>query len=821
MYRNLTFATLLLSASLAASASYSGRVFVDKNHNGRYDKGEKLLQGVKISDGLNVTSTAADGTFSLPGHGRQRFIFITTPSGYKTNNKHYRRITSATAGYDFGLTHYDAGIKNDGSHSFIQVTYAEIFNTTDNDKWIADVRGYAHYKKAAFIVNTGDLCYEKGMTDLIKLMNTENMGVPVYYTNGNHDLVKGKYGEEFYENIYGPVYYSFDVAGVHYVVLPMPGGDYRPGYTMDDVARWLKNDLATTKSGTPIYVLTHNVLTDKEEFVYKGKTESINLSDFNLKAWIYGHIHTNHIRKQGKTYTICTSCPDKGGIDHSIGTFRVMDIDKNGNFSSTLRYAYLHNALHIASPIGETSAKTVVVNTYSSTSDVKRVVYSCFAGKKAVVKNKPLSQQTDWTWAAPLALAKTHDGKKLRVQVTTFFGDGAKRTAEQEFVYNPNSEAVKTGSNWDNLLGNASHTGKADAGLDSTLSLSWVANVGANIYMTSPLVHDGKLFTASVDENAKGQGAVSALDAKTGRKLWRFHTEGSIKNTIAIAHGKVFAQDALGTLYAIDCNKGSLVWKVALNVNKIPGLIEGLATAGDTVFAGTGKGLAAYNVETGKLLWMNKGWGQGEATTTTLSVGDGVVVGSVQWTALYGNDAITGRKLWTVTSHGLRNRGASASIHDGLLYIVSDQSFFILDAKTGRIVVRKELPYSVDATSTPLLTDSEIIFGTAKDGLVALDAETLEEKWHVPTGTALIFSAPYTRLEAQTVETSPAWSGNYVFAAASDGCVYGINRSNGNVAWKYSIGAPSFSSVAISGNTLFATDFGGNVYAFSVKGGEK
>ena len=52
-----------------------------------------------------------------------------------------------------------------------------------------------------------------------------------------------------------------------------------------------------------------------------------------------------------------------------------------------------------------------------------------------------------------------------------------------------------------------------------------------------------------------------------------------------------------------------------------------------------------------------------------------------------------------------------------------------MEARTGRIIVRKTLPYSVDVTSTPLLTDKEIIFGTAKEGLVALDNQTLEEKW--------------------------------------------------------------------------------------------
>ena len=41
-----------------------------------------------------------------------------------------------------------------------------------------------------------------------------------------------------------PVYYSFDAGNVHYIVTPMPGGDHAPGYTADDVCRWLKNDLA-------------------------------------------------------------------------------------------------------------------------------------------------------------------------------------------------------------------------------------------------------------------------------------------------------------------------------------------------------------------------------------------------------------------------------------------------------------------------------------------------------------------------------------------------------------------------------------------------
>lgn len=69
----------LLGCSLVAQAAYQGHVYVDANRNGRYDKGEKLLQGVCVSDGLNVVKTGKDGSFSLPGHVRHWYIRRLTP----------------------------------------------------------------------------------------------------------------------------------------------------------------------------------------------------------------------------------------------------------------------------------------------------------------------------------------------------------------------------------------------------------------------------------------------------------------------------------------------------------------------------------------------------------------------------------------------------------------------------------------------------------------------------------------------------------------------------------------------------------------------
>ena len=57
----------------------------------------------------------------------------------------------------------------------------------------------------------------------------------------------------------------------------------------------MKNDLEHVKPGTPVYVFNHDILTEGDKFIYGGKSESINLNEYNLKAWIYGHWHINHI----------------------------------------------------------------------------------------------------------------------------------------------------------------------------------------------------------------------------------------------------------------------------------------------------------------------------------------------------------------------------------------------------------------------------------------------------------------------------------------------------------------------------------------------
>lgn len=165
---------MLMALPGIMSAQYAGKVFVDANHNGRYDKGEKLMNNISVSDGLNVVKTDAKGGFELPGHAKARFVFITTPSGYKTENAYYHRIEGHEGDYDFALLRYDA-VNADGSHRFIHISDTEIGEVQGHEEWTEGLREYAANENVAFIIHTGDICYPGGLRSHIKVMNSSNM----------------------------------------------------------------------------------------------------------------------------------------------------------------------------------------------------------------------------------------------------------------------------------------------------------------------------------------------------------------------------------------------------------------------------------------------------------------------------------------------------------------------------------------------------------------------------------------------------------------------------------------------------------------------
>lgn len=684
----LTVLSLLMTVH---GFAYRGRVFLDKNKDGCYDRGEKLLSDVLVSDGLNVVKTNNDGTFNLPGHKRARFISVTTPSGFKPVNTHYFKIDTDVESYDFARQRWDK-VSKDGNHSFIQITDTEIRDTNPiHSIWMNNIRDYAHNEDVGFIVHTGDICYEGGLKAHIKLMNSQNMGLPVYYGVGNHDLVKGTYGEELFESLYGPVWYSFDYGNVHYIMTPMHGGDYLPSYKVEDLYNWLKNDLSHLDNGQPIVIFNHNVWTSSDEFIVeKNDHEKLYLNrDFNLKAWIYGHWHNHFIKKLGGVKTISTSAPDKGGIDYSTSAFRLFEVDDKGDINTQLRYTYIDNNIEIASIGSGVSAKDekgnilVNVNTYLTQSPTERVSFRVYTADQVIKSSANLRQNTDWNWSTAFTLPKSMNNQEVFVEATAYFANGQSIKAIESFTNQSKVLTPSLGNEWTNLVGNSSHTLALEESLKNPLQLAWINNVGANIYFTSPVVKEGVVYVATLDEELRGEGGIYALDAKSGKLVWTFNTRNSVKNTIAIDGEYIFAQDAEGYLYAVHTKTGKLVWEAKLDAPVFPAVIEGLATHKGIVYAGIGKSLTAFDAKTGDIIWKNEAWAVNQGTTSTISVNNDYLIMGTQWGALHGHNAKNGKHLWSLRKDGISDRGSSPALYGNIAYFISRNTLFIIDAQTG------------------------------------------------------------------------------------------------------------------------------------------
>lgn len=821
--KRLSVILLTFLVCLPLCAQFKGTVYIDINQSGIIDKDDKPLQGVMVTDGMNVVKTDKKGRFSLPGYEKTRFITVTTPAGYETR-QFYLSTKENRKSYDFLLK--ESKRTQTKEHSFIQITDTEV--TGGLGRWVTDLKYYIGNEKPAFLIHTGDICYESGLQMHAKVVNSQTMDCPVYYCIGNHDLVKGNYGEELYESLFGPTWYSFDVGNMHYVVTPMSHGDNPTDYTLTDVYNWLKNDLAMMREEQSLIVFNHDLFTPSDDFVYKADDQhSIDLRKHRIKAELYGHMHYNYVRNQNGIYTICTGTLDKGGIDHSPSSFREIKVNANNEIETQLRYTFIEPKVTIVSPMNHQKATMhtapdgqlpVSVNTYHSQAKTLQVSYSVSypEDNQAIAKGE-LNPLTDWNWTGNIQLPTSANGKNLKLTVTTLFNDGKKATDSSLFFYQKEFKpTLMAGENWNTLLQNAAHTGGINTSeIKLPLQLQWVANAGSNIFMTSPLIAEQKVFVATTDDNVSLNTYICAFDFNTGKPLWKYRTENSVKNTIAYESGIVVAQDVSCNLYALNAKSGELLWKQAINLNSYPYLPEGLTADNGIVYAGIGAGLSAYDLKTGRTIWTNKDWTQREGATTTLTVAGDVLVSGTQWGGLYGNDIHTGKQLWELTDNGLRNRGASPVYKEGKLWIISANSFFIIEPQTGKILQQKELSANLDVTSTPLVTEQEIIFGTADRGVMAMDKSTLFIKWKAETYPSLLYTAPYSTTPQSGVETSPVASQGVVYIGASDGYLYALDLSTGIIKDRYNLGAPVFSTVAVSGNSLIVCDFAGNIYCFS------
>jgi eukaryotic-like serine/threonine-protein kinase len=296
---------------------------------------------------------------------------------------------------------------------------------------------------------------------------------------------------------------------------------------------------------------------------------------------------------------------------------------------------------------------------------------------------------------------------------------------------------------------------------------------------------------------------------------WKFHTDGQVISSPAVAGGMIFVGSTDGNLYAVDLESGAQKWKLftGVRVTSSPAVENGV------VYFGSYSGrFYAVDAVTGKLKWKFQTEGEKrfegkhlhgsqpaaelmpDPYDTYLSSpalwGGAVYFGSGDGN-VYALDAASGTLKWKFHTGDVVH--ASPAIADGTLFIGSwDSYFYSLDAASGKQKWRfktgedHDIYNQVGIQSSAAVMDGVVYFGCRDSNLYALDVRTGEKKWAFNN-------------KGSWVITSPAVQDGKVYFATSDSAtIYAVDAKAGTAIFSVKFKDwPFFSSPAIAGGMLY------------------
>lgn len=245
----------------------------------------KGIEGVTVSDGVEVTRTDAEGHYSFVSKKKYGYVFISIPGGYMCEMdgalpKFWQTIAgkTQTEEHSFNLVRED----NDEHILLASADYhlADRYSSQDircfDDLFIKDVKNLLaeNSGKKVYNIALGDMTWDI-FWDQFSLTRYQakarSLPLPTFHVIGNHDYDMSQTNDFKAENVYrknlGPTFYSFNLGKCHYVVLDdmvytntITGGEASRSsdtYVSDEQLEWLEKDLENVSKDTPVFVCMH------------------------------------------------------------------------------------------------------------------------------------------------------------------------------------------------------------------------------------------------------------------------------------------------------------------------------------------------------------------------------------------------------------------------------------------------------------------------------------------------------------------------------------------------------------------------------------
>lgn len=682
----------VLGAVIAVGAIATGIYFLatDKGpFSGTVTENGSPVAGVSVTDGCNVVKTDEKGRFELEGWRKSRFVTITVPSGYQAEG-YYIPVEKDTESYDFKLEKSELTAKED--HCFLQISDTEI-GEKGTGEWLDAIKDIIKEKNPAFLIHTGDICYEDGLKRHIKDMNTETMGCTVRYTIGNHDYVKGDYGEALFESIYGPTWYSFDVGKTHYVVTPFKGwADYKSDYNQNACWKWLKNDIENTDPDKKVVIFNHNKCESDDYVISLGTAGELDLKEYNLIGWVYGHYHYNYVDENCGVVSISAPRPDSGGIDSSPAGTRVINMSANGIVNTEMIYYDLNASSEPQNTVWQTKLDVNVL--FCDTVSDGEYIYTATADDDYPHQCGIycINQQNgEIVWCH-----KSENSVKNNI---CFYNDSLIAMESNGSVYS-----------LDKLNGNVNWTAYAPLGSYTVGTSSGICVDDGIVYAGVPRIvtalsaNDGEILWLNSRDKGENSPAefviagnkllvsshwdsLTALDKTSGKELWANQDEDlrfRSSTPIAVDDKTILAADS-DAVMLIDDESGEITSKTDFEDYSFASSAQPVINDGVAYIPTVNKGIIAFDIDSKQVLW-------------NFETGENIL-----FTAPY-----SGKGSKTVESTPVLDG-------DNLIFGANDGCIYTVNAKSGELVKSQFVGSAV--LGKVVVTDSNIYAGTF-DGYV-------------------------------------------------------------------------------------------------------
>ncbi|MDX2463766.1 MAG: outer membrane protein assembly factor BamB [Porticoccus sp.] len=294
-------------------------------------------------------------------------------------------------------------------------------------------------------------------------------------------------------------------------------------------------------------------------------------------------------------------------------------------------------------------------------------------------------------------------------------------------------------------------------------------------------------------------------------KLWSTRAVGDYESVgtglqPVLGHGKIYVADSEGSIVAIDAGSGKKVWKVALDTP----LGGGVGIGGELVFVGSSNGdVIALEAETGTERWRTQL--SSEILAAPSGNGD-IVVAQVQDGRIVGLDAQSGMERWQfeIEVPVLSLRGTSAPLVEGNTVIAgfANGKVYAFAAATGdmmwenRITVpqgRSELERMVDIDGQPLLV-GDIVYAAGYQGRIGAVSRTGRGIWYQDVSSV----------------HGPAHGLQQIYVAEVDGQVKAMRATSGRVLWTNNqLSHRTLNRPSVAGGYLLVADIQGYLHILS------